>query len=63
MAGAFRSLSGGSSLRAESGWSYVTWTLCSPVFWPLTPFTAQARLIPTVFGAWMFVVTRLRMPI
>jgi hypothetical protein len=50
-------------LRGQASWSYVTWIPFSPVFWPLTSFTARARLILTVFGAWMFIVTRLRMPI
>jgi hypothetical protein len=63
MAGAFRSFSGCSLLRVEASWSYVTWTPFSPVFWPLTSFMARARLNPTVFGAWMFGVTRLQMPI
>jgi hypothetical protein len=64
MAGAFRSLFARSLLRRQASWSYVTWTSFSPVFWPLTSCTARARSILTVFGAcWMFVETRLRMPI
>jgi hypothetical protein len=51
-------------LRGQASWSfYMTWTLLSSVFWRLTSFTAWARSILTVFGAWMFVMTRLRVPI
>jgi hypothetical protein len=32
MAGAFRSLAGCLPLMAGGSWSYVTWTLFSPVF-------------------------------
>lgn len=64
MVGAVRSLlSVRSLLRRHASRSYVTWTSFSPVFWPLTFCTAWARSILTVFGAWMFVETRLRMPI
>jgi hypothetical protein len=60
---AFRSLAGCSALMTGAGWSFLTWTLFSLMFRLLMSFTARARLTPTVFGARMFVVTRLRMPI
>ena len=63
MAGAVRSLSVRSLLRRQASWSYVTWTSFSPVFWLLTSCAARTWLISTVFGAWTFVKTRLRMPI
>jgi hypothetical protein len=66
VASAIRSLAGCSSLVAGvswSYWSYVTRTPFSLVFWLLMSFTARRRLIPTVFEAWMFVVTRPGMPI
>jgi hypothetical protein len=66
MAGAVRSLSVRSLPRRRAGWSYVTWTSFSPVFWLPTFCAARTRLISTLFalfGAWMFVVTCLRIPI
>jgi hypothetical protein len=51
MTGAFRSLFECALLRGQAGWSYMTRTPFSPVFWLPMSFTAQALLIPTVFGA------------
>jgi hypothetical protein len=48
--GAFRSLTGCSPLIAGASWSYVTWTLFSPVFRAPRSFTSRRRLTPTVFG-------------
>jgi hypothetical protein len=66
MAGAVRSLSVRALLRRRTSWSYVIWTSFSPGFWLRTSCAALARLISTLFalfGAWMFVVTCLRIPI